>query len=318
MEKDRINILIKNPSLATPDDLALVERQLEKYPFSQVLSIFLARLYFQLNEPGKDNKLRQAAIHSANRSKLKEVIYESKFFDGIKPAVPYQDLPAFEINSAKEAKEETRETELETDSSAIFDEVLKNLEKLKSLRKQFQFLETDDSVSIADEKIVKTPEKKKKETKKPDTEKKPKTAKKKEEKPQQEKEEKITELLEHERLLDEQVNEFFLKEIEKNKEPEDLKDDKQLSQNQIIEHFIKEQPSIGDVKKEIEDFDEGTTRDLSLKSTTFGDDLVSENLAVILLKQGKKEKAIDIYKKLIWKLPQKKAYFAARIEEIKK
>jgi hypothetical protein len=59
-------------------------------------------------------------------------------------------------------------------------------------------------------------------------------------------------------------------------------------------------------------------KDLSEKSTKFGDDLISENLAVILLRQGKKGRAIDIYKKLIWKLPQKKAYFAARIEEIKK
>jgi len=43
---------------------------------------------------------------------------------------------------------------------------------------------------------------------------------------------------------------------------------------------------------------------------------VSENLAQILLSQGKKQKAIEIYKKLIWKFPQKKAYFAARIEEL--
>ena len=59
-------------------------------------------------------------------------------------------------------------------------------------------------------------------------------------------------------------------------------------------------------------------KDLSERSTRFGDDLVSENLAIILLRQGKKDRAIDIYKKLIWKLPQKKAYFAARIEDIKK
>jgi ABC-type Zn uptake system ZnuABC Zn-binding protein ZnuA len=37
-----------------------------------------------------------------------------------------------------------------------------------------------------------------------------------------------------------------------------------------------------------------------------------------MIKQGKHEKAIDIYKKLIWKFPQKKAYFATQIEELKK
>jgi len=49
----------------------------------------------------------------------------------------------------------------------------------------------------------------------------------------------------------------------------------------------------------------------------FGEGLVSENLAKIMIKQGKKSKAVDIYKKLIWKYPQKKAYFASQIESIK-
>jgi TolA-binding protein len=41
-------------------------------------------------------------------------------------------------------------------------------------------------------------------------------------------------------------------------------------------------------------------------------------LAQILTRQGKKDKAIEVYKKLIWKFPQKKAYFAAQIEDLKK
>ena len=41
-------------------------------------------------------------------------------------------------------------------------------------------------------------------------------------------------------------------------------------------------------------------------------------LALILIKQGKKEKAIEVLKKLIWKFPQKKTYFAAQIEDLKK
>jgi hypothetical protein len=38
----------------------------------------------------------------------------------------------------------------------------------------------------------------------------------------------------------------------------------------------------------------------------------------ILLRQGKKDKAIEVLKKLIWKFPQKKAIFAAQIDELKK
>ncbi|MDZ7605533.1 MAG: hypothetical protein U5K79_08075 [Cyclobacteriaceae bacterium] len=89
-------------------------------------------------------------------------------------------------------------------------------------------------------------------------------------------------------------------------------------QSDLIDKFIQAQPTIGSVKKEMERSADEIVRDLSEKSTRFGDNLISENLAIILLRQGKKDRAIEIYKKLIWKLPQKKAYFAARIEEIKK
>jgi hypothetical protein len=36
-----------------------------------------------------------------------------------------------------------------------------------------------------------------------------------------------------------------------------------------------------------------------------------------LLSQGKKDKAVEVLRKLIWKFPQKKSYFAAQIEELK-
>ncbi|HEY0771202.1 MAG TPA: tetratricopeptide repeat protein, partial [Sphingobacteriaceae bacterium] len=55
-----------------------------------------------------------------------------------------------------------------------------------------------------------------------------------------------------------------------------------------------------------------------IKTGEFGDNIVSETLVEILIKQGKKEKAVEVLKKLIWKYPQKKAYFASQIEELKK
>ncbi len=88
---------------------------------------------------------------------------------------------------------------------------------------------------------------------------------------------------------------------------------KQKEQTEIIDEFIKAQPSISPAKQV-----ELKNEDLSDKYDVYGENIVSETLVEILLKQGKKEKAIEMLKKLIWKFPQKKTYFAAQIEDLKK
>ena len=92
--------------------------------------------------------------------------------------------------------------------------------------------------------------------------------------------------------------------------------EKQKEQLEIIDQFIKTQPSISAAKEKPPHVPDG---DLStIKTGEFGDNIVSETLVELLLKQGKKDKAIEVLKKLIWKFPQKKSYFAAQIEELKK
>ena len=88
-------------------------------------------------------------------------------------------------------------------------------------------------------------------------------------------------------------------------------------QTEIIEEFIKKEPTITKPKP-VKGQGNVPQEDLSLKSIEIKEDLISENLAIIMEKQGKIQKAKDIYKKLIWKFPQKKAYFASRIEELER
>lgn len=57
--------------------------------------------------------------------------------------------------------------------------------------------------------------------------------------------------------------------------------------------------------------------DLSAKSSTVSNDLFSETLADIYFKTKAYEKALNMYEKLCLKYPEKNAYFAARIKEIK-
>ena len=58
--------------------------------------------------------------------------------------------------------------------------------------------------------------------------------------------------------------------------------------------------------------------DLAMTSIAKEDGLASESLAEIHLKQGKYDKAIEMYQKLSLRNPEKSAYFARKIEEIKK
>jgi tetratricopeptide (TPR) repeat protein len=58
--------------------------------------------------------------------------------------------------------------------------------------------------------------------------------------------------------------------------------------------------------------------EMAVNSIAKEDGLASEPLAEIYIKQGKPDKAIEIYRKLSLRNPQKNAYFARKIEEILK
>jgi len=84
---------------------------------------------------------------------------------------------------------------------------------------------------------------------------------------------------------------------------------------ELIEKFIKSDPSIRKLPTDSSTQEE--VEDLSLRNQIALDDLATESFAEILAKQGKKDKAIGIYEKLILKMPEKKDYFAKKIQMLK-
>ena len=95
---------------------------------------------------------------------------------------------------------------------------------------------------------------------------------------------------------------------------DDIAQRKQL-QNSIIDSFLVKDPGlIRTTKSQLEAM--GKQEDLSLNSAKLGKGIVTESYAKILTMQGRKDKAIEVYEKLILRFPEKKAYFATKIQEL--
>ena len=93
--------------------------------------------------------------------------------------------------------------------------------------------------------------------------------------------------------------------------PADTERQRQLD---LIDSFIKKEPRISPVRAK--PGEPHTQEDLTKRTKPVGGGLVTESFAKILEKQGKFDKAREIYEKLIVKNPEKRAYFAAKISEL--
>lgn len=98
----------------------------------------------------------------------------------------------------------------------------------------------------------------------------------------------------------------------KKREKKEILDEKKKEQIDIIKAFSKKEIKLATIR-EIEDFNKQA--DLSEKSTQLNPSLLSESYAKLLVKQGKKQKAKEIYQKLMVKFPEKSNYFADLIKE---
>lgn len=108
-----------------------------------------------------------------------------------------------------------------------------------------------------------------------------------------------------------QIVENRLKQIALEKDEIPKPEDPILTKKELIEKFIKEEPSISRPKP---DFFDPVKVALSSREDQPG--LVTETLARVHIQQGNIDKAIEIYRKLSLNFPEKSAYFAAQIEKL--
>lgn len=290
MEKEKFHQLLTNYTALSQEEAQVVLGLQRNFPYSQVLHGLAARAAQDNNLNDKEHHLHLSAIYSTDRAVLKSimtalqqprvtaVITQPEKISVDTPST-LVETPAVEnpvVASVKETSVDSNvlNEPVNLSGDALNEEVMHDIEILRERKAQFEKMVSNLEKGIPVSAEV--PKSKKTKLADPD--------------------------------------DGLLNEIKSQKKRIKPEGEKQKEQIEIIDQFIKVQPSMPKLKAT----ESQTKSDLSEPSVAYSDNIVSETLVEILLKQGKKDKAIEVLKKLIWKFPQKKAYFAARIEELKK
>ncbi len=311
MDQHRINQLLLNPESAGAEDFEAVQSMCRQYPYAQTLRVLMAKIAAVLHHEQQKSLLNTAALYVSDRSRLKQYLTDADFrldssgrYTSAEDYMTAQAMPTHIVEDSADAPESnTAEPEPgpdeqqapennEENSDVIFQEVMDNLQELRKLRQQFEFLDeqqTPDPGNTREIHAEHTPPTYKEE---PQNDPNP------------------------SELTDEQED-AIAKEIEDYLPPADGPVHASY-QIELIDRFINKSPRIRQQENAAAAVEAKPPQDLAQHSTNLNDNLVTENLANIFVAQGKTDKAIDIYKKLIWKFPQKRAYFAAQIEALKK
>ena len=290
MNINRLNELLTNPGLATREDYQNIKQLADNYPYAQFLKILLSKIAQIIKDENQVEMLHTAAIYSAERKVLKKLYTKDNYQYVFPPEklMIHEQTEVFPEMAEDENLEPGEDPEINTGENAteqadedenLAHDVLDNLKKFKDLREKYDHLihEESDNVETDEKTSTKSP---------------------------------VVEATKE----NESTPEALSNDV-------DTKQDNARHihqpdyQRRLIDDFMsnldtqQERPLPPKEKKQ-------PNEDLSGGSTSFDDDLVTETLAKLCIKQGKIDKAIEIYRKLIWKFPQKKTYFAARIEEL--
>jgi hypothetical protein len=112
---------------------------------------------------------------------------------------------------------------------------------------------------------------------------------------------------------DQDLDEEMVSALRSSSDDEEEDEYRELTEQEIINKFLDANPRSINLKQANPN---QPVYDLSAQNNTLSDDDMTETLAQIMVKQGKMDKAIEIYCKLILKNPEKTPYFASRINAL--
>ena len=315
MEKENFIDVLKHYSKITEEEALRVLSLRESYPYSQLLHALTARASKDHDFINHSKELQLAAVYAADRSVLKDVMT----LDHLLPATTSIKQAVKSSSAAPPIPvSQPAPTGFSDNITNVADQVMSDLEKLHQLKHNFEQMFVDSSLpkivspitedDETDAKMGFSPKESSKSRKARIVELAKAMAAARDSEPTEDS-------LSKPKKKKDLPPESFIEELATTKKEIEPENEKQKEQLEIIEQFIKTQPSISSPKDKVVVTPVGDLT--SIKTGEFNDNVVSETLVEILIKQGKKDKAVEVLKKLIWKFPQKKAYFAAQIEELK-
>lgn len=302
MKKNRLSELIKQPDLLLKEDYNALKELARERPYFQVIYPLLVKGAKKFETSDVKKLTATAAIYTFDRGNLK--LFLTKETAPVTAPTPEPKVTApVPTTSEKNGTSVTKITYEAPEAGhlpdSFYEEFFHNMQELKGNREHFESAMSD--IDEVEEKKP-APKKKASKSKTETTKAKATKTKKKDVKKQSD---------------NDDGNYGIIEEITK-KKAKSIRDKHKKEQIDIIDSFISNEPQISKkTGKSKKDKSKEEIEDLSEKSTNLHEDVISETLAKLMLKQGRTEKAIDIYKKLIWKFPQKKSYFASQIEKLK-
>ncbi|WP_304517825.1 hypothetical protein [Cecembia rubra] len=308
--------IIQNAQHLNKDDVTELLKLHETFPYFQIPKVLLAKYEFKKSTGSEIEILPWAAVTSPDRSWLKKLVETDQFFEEQRITLSKQIQELEDQKKAEDGKNfiddleghlipDNKKVASTKDLTATLKKLgedlaqskLKALEKLESL---------DKKPEIQNESIKTTTPIVEKDVTKGISEESP-TEIKGEIKTEEQSEEATKKPKRRNHYKDELIESI------KKKEKKEILDKKKLEQIDIIRAFSKKEIKLATLK-EIEEIQKQD--DLSEKSTQLNSSLITESYAKILTKQGKKDRAKEIYKKLMVKFPDKNTYFADLIKEL--
>lgn len=307
MDKQRFSSLLKDPSKVTNADIKTLNEYRKKYPYFQSLYVVVAKALKERQHPKTEAFIKKAAIYSANRSHLKEIIEgEYRFIE--KPESKPQGNKTKSVDSKTNTQSQTGQSKkVEESEKAELTEETKT--PTLEIIKQKDPPAAKGKVKPANKEIKQgTLEKSSKKEETPQKEEKPKTNI-----------EDINSDLEAIEATKKRIEALLggqISEPKKHDKKTTTPTSKKKKQIEIIEKFIQDEPRIERLKIAEAESTTGFI-DLANKSMRSEDSFETETLAQLMANQGKLKKAEAIYKKLSLKYPEKSTYFATQIQKLK-